>query len=303
MRKLVFEPASDVLRGVLKARHHAGAVALARSPPDRRADRRAVRTTTRPDRRERPEPAGRSAAASRCRFAIVQPAARTRASCSSNRTVQRRRSAFPTPWTIAPTCWHARRQRAFAWRWCRCRRTVAGSRRHRPAFLQRACMSPHILAEIGADPARAGQVFRVRGGSPILAGPAAGQVRVAAVTAASRHAALAARRAGRRLLHLHLELVWDASRIDPFFTAIGFKFRPGCFTNDCAPPLDGRPPDAGPADRLPRQGLRLVPPHADGGDGRARARLADDERGRSRSGAHRSASPRPPTSCRTTRTV
>ena len=44
-----------------------------------------------------------------------------------------------------------------------------------------------------------------------------------------------------------LELVWDASRIDPFFSSIGFKFRPGCFTNDCAPALPGRPPAPGPA--------------------------------------------------------
>jgi hypothetical protein len=43
-----------------------------------------------------------------------------------------------------------------------------------------------------------------------------------------------------------LELVWDASRIDPFFSTIGFKFRPGCFTNDCAPALPGRPPAPGP---------------------------------------------------------
>ena len=44
-----------------------------------------------------------------------------------------------------------------------------------------------------------------------------------------------------------LELVWDASLIDPFFSAIGFKFRPGCFTNDCAPALSGRPPAPNPA--------------------------------------------------------
>ena len=42
VRKLVFEPASDVLRGVVKARITNGAVALARPPPDGRADRRDV---------------------------------------------------------------------------------------------------------------------------------------------------------------------------------------------------------------------------------------------------------------------
>src|SRR5262249_46594958 len=39
-----------------------------------------------------------------------------------------------------------------------------------------------ILAEITLNPARAGQIFRVRGGSRVLAGPAAGQVKVSAVT-------------------------------------------------------------------------------------------------------------------------
>src|SRR4030095_13512090 len=39
----------------------------------------------------------------------------------------------------------------------------------------------------------------------------------------------------------------DAARIDPFFSTLGFKFRPGCFTNDCAPTLKGRPAEPGPA--------------------------------------------------------
>ncbi len=43
-----------------------------------------------------------------------------------------------------------------------------------------------------------------------------------------------------------LELVWNANLIDPFFSALGFKFRPGCFTNDCAPRLEGRPLPPGP---------------------------------------------------------
>ena len=40
-----------------------------------------------------------------------------------------------------------------------------------------------ILADIGADPVRARQVFRIRGGTRIVAGNLAGQVHVSAVTA------------------------------------------------------------------------------------------------------------------------
>lgn len=105
-----------------------------------------------------------------------------------------------------------------------------------------------ILAEIVADPARAGQIFRVRGGQRIVAGNLAGQVRVTAVAtgADATRLALTLAPVGDYSTYT-LELVWDAGRIDPFFAAIGFKFRPGCFTNDCAPQLPGRPAQPGPA--------------------------------------------------------
>ena len=103
-----------------------------------------------------------------------------------------------------------------------------------------------ILAEIGSDPVRARQVFRIRGGTRIPAGSASGQVHVTAV------ASLDATRLSLRVEPVgdystyRLELVWDASRIDPFFASVGFKFRPGCFSNDCAPALPGRPPQPQP---------------------------------------------------------
>ncbi len=98
-----------------------------------------------------------------------------------------------------------------------------------------------ILADIGADPVRARQVLRIRGGSRIVAGALAGQVQVSAVSAVdARRLSLRVEPVGDYSTYT-LELVWDAGRIDPFFSAIGFKFRPGCFTNDCAPPLPGRP--------------------------------------------------------------
>ena len=105
---------------------------------------------------------------------------------------------------------------------------------------------PAILAFIGADPVRARQSFRISGGARILAGALAGQVQTVAV------AAIDARRLSLRVAPVgdystyRIELVFDASAIDPFFAEIGFKFRPGCFTNDCAPKLSGRPTTPGP---------------------------------------------------------
>jgi hypothetical protein len=104
-----------------------------------------------------------------------------------------------------------------------------------------------ILAEIASNPVRAGQIFRVRGGSRIPAGPATGQVKVTAAAGVdATRLSLRVEPVGDYSTYI-LELVWDASRIDPFFSTLGFKFRPGCFTNDCAPPLPGRPPAPGPA--------------------------------------------------------
>ncbi len=104
-----------------------------------------------------------------------------------------------------------------------------------------------ILADIGGDPVRARQVFRIRGGSRIVAGSASGQVQVTAVAGIdATRLALRIEPVGDYSTYT-LELVWNASLIDPFFSAIGFKFRPGCFTNDCAPAQPGRPPLPNPA--------------------------------------------------------
>lgn len=99
-----------------------------------------------------------------------------------------------------------------------------------------------ILADVGADPVRARQVFRIRGGSRIVAGHASGQVQVRSVAGIdATRVALRVEPVGDYSTYT-IELVWDASRIDPFFSRIAFKFRPGCFTNDCAPVQPGRPP-------------------------------------------------------------
>ena len=104
-----------------------------------------------------------------------------------------------------------------------------------------------ILSEITLNPARAGQIFRVRGGTRVLAGPAdrPGQGDRGLGHRRER-LALRVEPVGDYSTYT-LDLVWDASRIDPFFSSLGFKFRPGCFTNDCAPVLQGRPAAPGPA--------------------------------------------------------
>jgi hypothetical protein len=103
-----------------------------------------------------------------------------------------------------------------------------------------------ILADIGVDPVRARQVFRLRGGSRIVAGSARGQVQVTAVAAIdATRLALRVEPVGDYSTY-RLELVWDAGLIDPFFSAIGFKFRPGCFTNDCVPAPPVPPPAPNP---------------------------------------------------------
>lgn len=104
-----------------------------------------------------------------------------------------------------------------------------------------------ILTEITLNPVRAGQIFHIGGGTRVLAGNLAGQVRVTAVTGIDdERLSLRVEPVGDYSTYT-LEIVWDASRIDPFFASIGFKFRPGCFTNDCAPPMPGRPAQPGPA--------------------------------------------------------
>ena len=103
-----------------------------------------------------------------------------------------------------------------------------------------------LLADLAAEPAQLARVFRVRGGTRVPAGLASGQIRVTAITPIDAvRVRLRVEPVGDYSTYT-LELVWDASRIDPFFSRLGFKFRPGCFTNDCAPRVGGRPSVAAP---------------------------------------------------------
>lgn len=106
-----------------------------------------------------------------------------------------------------------------------------------------------LLAEIAASPVpavRTAQIFRIRGGLRIAAGSLPGQVHAVSVSAIdAQRLTLRVEPVGDYSTYT-LDLVWDASRIDPFFATLGFKFRPGCFTNDCAPQLPGKPLAPGP---------------------------------------------------------
>ncbi len=79
------------------------------------------------------------------------------------------------------------------------------------------------------------EVFAITGGSRIVGGKEEGQVRVTAIIA----------RPTPESLRLRIERIGDYStytlslkyegKIDPIFSSIDFKFRPGCFNLNCAP--------------------------------------------------------------------
>jgi Baseplate J-like protein len=91
-----------------------------------------------------------------------------------------------------------------------------------------------ILADATASAAAARQTFPITGGHRLRAGAATGQVQVTGVAAG----------AAPEVLVLTVAPIGDYSTyrlsivhgdIDPIFSEIGFKFRPGCFSIDCAP--------------------------------------------------------------------
>lgn len=92
-----------------------------------------------------------------------------------------------------------------------------------------------ILAEIAADPSKAAVLFVVSGGHRVPAGPGTGQVKVTgAAGLGPDRLRLTVAPIGDYSTYT-LELIYSPARIDPFFSRLPFKFRPGCFTNDCAP--------------------------------------------------------------------
>ncbi len=106
-----------------------------------------------------------------------------------------------------------------------------------------------LLAAVVAAPATLADVFAISGGHRIRAGIGAGEVRCTAIAAGPVANALRLTIAPVGDYSTYRLEVMDApNRIDPFFAGIDFKFRPGCFTNDCTPPITRlRPPEAAPA--------------------------------------------------------
>ncbi len=91
-----------------------------------------------------------------------------------------------------------------------------------------------LLSAVQRDPIRTNAVFTVRGGRRLPAGSAVGQVQVTSVANGSADDSLL----------LTIAPIGDYStyvlsvthpRIDPFFGELAFRFRPGCFTGNCAP--------------------------------------------------------------------
>ena len=97
-----------------------------------------------------------------------------------------------------------------------------------------------IVSEITANSARGKDIFPITGGHRIVGGSLTGQVQVFAVAEDSED---------DKVLHLTVRPIGDYSsytlsvvynHIDPIFSEIDFKFRPGCF-NNCAPDWDAPP--------------------------------------------------------------
>ena len=91
----------------------------------------------------------------------------------------------------------------------------------------------NIIQEILND-INSSSIFSILGGSKIIAGPASDQIKVTKVLPGNAN----------NIIELIVSPIGDYStyvlnvnhnQIDPLFSEIEFKFRPGCFTNECEP--------------------------------------------------------------------
>lgn len=90
-----------------------------------------------------------------------------------------------------------------------------------------------ILQDINVNTVPARAIFKVSGGTRVIAGPGSGQVQATAASAGAGNT-----------IRLRIEPIGDYAtytlsvdydHIDPLFGDIDFKFRPGCFNLNCAP--------------------------------------------------------------------
>jgi hypothetical protein len=102
------------------------------------------------------------------------------------------------------------------------------------AILDVSFWNAQQLSQIVADPAKPSTLFPLSGGHRLRAGASTGMVQVIAIAAT----------ADPTMLRLTVAPIGDYSTytlsvdytaIDPIFSSLDFKFRPGCFSIDCAP--------------------------------------------------------------------
>lgn len=114
---------------------------------------------------------------------------------------------------------------------------------------------PDIIARYTANNSRAKSIFPISGGTRLRAGSATGQVQVDS-TGNPPDTAITLPDPAKPVLRLVVKPIGDYSTytlglsttgipntlIDPLFAEIRFKFRPGCFNNNCAPEWDASLP-------------------------------------------------------------
>ncbi len=101
----------------------------------------------------------------------------------------------------------------------------------------------HELAAIVADPTPFAVTFPISGGNRLRGGRSAGMVQVTSIAATPDPSVL------RVLIspigdYSTYTISIDHPNIDPLFSSLGFRFRPGCFSIDCAPEWTPPPPPA-----------------------------------------------------------
>lgn len=100
------------------------------------------------------------------------------------------------------------------------------------------CHNSQHLANLAADPALFASLLRIRGGHRIRGGTASGQIHVTAASVSGNVLTLAVVPIGDYSTYT---LVITHSGFDPLLSEQSFKFRPGCFTNDCSPGWEPAP--------------------------------------------------------------
>jgi hypothetical protein len=109
---------------------------------------------------------------------------------------------------------------------------------------------PTIVARYNANNTRAKSIFPISGGSRVRAGGASGQVQV--MSSPSPPNSITIPDATKPVVQIIVSPIGDystytlgvsssavpGSLFDPLFSEIRFKFRPGCFNNNCAPEWD-----------------------------------------------------------------